>query len=316
MRIKYSIIRLKILFTIIILMGTILFIILNGGIKPQTLGSKNLLNESGLSEDSISAAYIMENETNVMISLNKTVNNVMEAQNILNLSTGGWNFTSTTLSFENIHFNETTVIEDTHSGSWKKIFDGNSLNEMWAQEYKLPSNHCQLLNISLYIGHQRNYRLWVNVFNATGGSGEADTVPDELIASSDEILVSGGPPTIEEYINFPFSESIILNTSDTVNHSFFLILAGINLESPSKGEIHWEYADDDGEDYGNALLWSGADWSLDPFDFLSNVSVKEIIFPESVNMKVNDTISSKINVSNGFVPGSGYVTFSSFVDKS
>ncbi|MHA2013482.1 MAG: hypothetical protein ACTSWG_14025 [Candidatus Helarchaeota archaeon] len=302
-------------FIIIYILSFIILLSINNSPKFKSFHYNNLIYKSGLSSYSINGHYTAENITDAVLSLNLSSHYFKKTMDYIDLNTENWNFTGTSLFFSNIHNNETVSIEQSSSGSGKEILNKFGISEIWAQQFILPSNHCQILNLSLFIGHIGVYNLWIEIFNSTPGSGLADPIPDSKIASSDQYYISTDN-TINEWLTFNFSQQIILNSSDTSNNSFYLILTGNPIEGPKRSVI-WYYNNDlPGDDYGNALFLNGLNWEWNAIDFMSIVSVKKIFYPSAINLSINYSKLSFMPVSDLSNPGIGTVSFSRFIPNS
>ncbi|TFF88892.1 MAG: hypothetical protein EU549_02160, partial [Promethearchaeota archaeon] len=307
-----SMIRLIIIISIIVCFS-LSILLSKPGLKGSNYNEMELVNNRGLSENTVDAVYTVENETNAIFSLNKTKIDGMTANNYLQIDTEDWNFTGTMLYFEDIHYNEIITVENNSIGNTKQILNKQGYVQRWAQEFELPSNHCKLINLSLYLYHEGPFNLWVEIYNSTAGSGDADPIPDTLIYITEETAVEGSPAQYD-WVLFNFPELAILNTSHTVGDSFYFILNGMFLGGP-KGSIEWEYADDSNGDYGNALQWTDPLWSWDSIDFLANIGVMEIFNPEEINMQVNETIVDYKDVKTTGI-NSGEVSITNFITNS
>jgi hypothetical protein len=139
-----------------------------------------------------------------------------------------------------------------------------------------------------------------------------------LVCTSETKTVSSGISPESSWIEFLFNNEF-LNASTTQNDTFFIVLNGSLNSGFLTPFVKWGYAlddtGDDMEDAGDAVKKEGSNWELFAYDLQSKVYVTEIFYPEDIQMRVNDTIDSYIDVKNNGL-GKGIVSLSKSIINS
>ncbi|TFF89115.1 MAG: hypothetical protein EU549_01730 [Promethearchaeota archaeon] len=265
-------------------------------------------------------SYYAENQTLATLTCNKTQLSLgkLQTNKTIELNTYGWNFTGTTLGFYNIQRENTLVIESANDG-FIEVFNEGAYSA-WGQGFTPDENYNNLTEIKLNLKYHGKYDLFIEIYSATENYDRSHLVPNNLLYTSENTTVNSilFPTTNSESF---FFNNEFLNTSKTKNDTFFMVLNGELISSILTSYVKWGYADDgiddEVEDGGDAVNYgsTGQGWQLYPIDLQSNVSVTELFYPEDINMQVNDTSTSYLDVKN-LKLGMGYVSFSKQIFNS
>ncbi len=254
-----------------------------------------------------------ENNTNAVLTCNKTQSFLGRTPHLIKINTYNWNFTATKLGFFGISQNYTLIVEDI-AEDHNNIFQEDVYDE-WAQGFSLNAQFSRINKIGLYLQYRGKYDLWVEVYNATD-TGDLSLEPDKLLMKSETVTIENLFNAKSEFIIFNFQSNKIINNSETCDNTFFIILNGTKTGG-IYAFVEWWYADDEkGIDNGDALEYKNNRWELNSIDYYSIINLTQLFFPEDINMKINDSATTTIDVLNGASPGRGHVSFSKFIPNS
>ncbi|MBD3227603.1 MAG: hypothetical protein GF329_05380 [Candidatus Lokiarchaeota archaeon] len=258
--------------------------------------------------------YRRDNTTKVLLNANNTQEFSGTTNTSIIIDNKDWNFSAITLDVYDIWRIQSQVIENEYD-EYGSIYESDSGKNTLAQGFNLSAKYCELSEVEVRLAFRGSHTFFIRIFNATYNG--TDYIPDTEVSVSNQIGLSSvfGDSGVR---TLTFNGDI-LNKSESEGGIFFFLPDG----SFSSGGfftpyVRWAYDPDSGNgDSGSGYLKiSSNNWLEYTIDFYSILEFTEFIFPEDVNMQVNNTNSGYIPISNSNLPGEGKISFSRSINKT
>jgi len=292
------------------------YIIQNSETNKKEVDTNNLhVNSNEIDPIGSSISYqnfYSENETEAVLNCTTMQVSYGKTNNSIFINTYNWNYTDGLFLFSNISKNYTEIIED-NDEERVSVFTENTL-EVWTQEFEINKEYVMIEKIELYLRYRGIYNLWIEIYNATEVAGNSQ--PDKKIFQSEitEIDFEFGGGEISEWVNFNFSD-VTLNNSRTYQNTFYISINGTKRVGFLTYVEWWYESDSNGEDSGDVYHYFNGSWIKFDIDLNAILHMRNIYSPEDINMRVNNTASTFVNVKNGARPGKGYINITRFINS-
>ncbi|MBS7288612.1 MAG: hypothetical protein KIH01_07685 [Candidatus Freyarchaeota archaeon] len=198
-----------------------------------------------------------------------------------------WGILNTTLTINNITAPNATIKIGERPGEIgsRLIY---TIQFMCAASFTISTESAKLYNVSVYIDVHRppsppDKNLVAEICNATwDANNQRPTVGDNIYTAY--VLINS---TFRGWVTFDFSSSPTLNSSDTVNNTFFIVLRGGQFSTLI---CYWLYvADDETYDESYSYTYMGS-WSFESIDFRMRLVLDPgPVYPSEVGLRVNRT---------------------------
>ncbi|MEM2469199.1 MAG: hypothetical protein QW225_11640 [Candidatus Jordarchaeales archaeon] len=240
-----------------------------------TLPTKNTATITGQGADTNATLIITGNTTSPGQADTESGFNIPCPQN--------WGILNTTLTITNITAPSATIKTGERPGNTSS--QEISVNTLLAMSFRIPTDTVNLNQVSIYINPSSSITLSVAktitlyVANASFNESSGFPEPGSAVLAQANLPVPGS----EGWLNFSFS-SVILNSSNTYDKTFFVLVEG----SVDK-VAYWAYVEDDSNNNdGYAYIKPPSKpWNYMPVDFKMRVVVEPgLVYPSEVDLKV------------------------------
>ncbi|MHA1268236.1 MAG: hypothetical protein ACTSPY_00495 [Candidatus Helarchaeota archaeon] len=291
-----------------------LFHIINNTMNDKINDTNEIMKRNGINQLNLSNTYeklYSTNRTEALLNCSIRQKFSGQTNNSIIINTQNWNYTNGLFLFGNISSSYTELIEILATDK-VTVFSEEVLS-LWTQAFSISNDYVKIDDIELYLRYRGEYDLWIDIYNATKVTGRAR--PDSIIFKSQITNVDfQSSEGISEWVSFNFINRTLYRIK-TYDNTFFISLNGVK-KTGFLSYVEWWYdLDSNGVDAGSVYYYQSGSWISLGVDLDSILYLGILYYPNDVNMKINDTSSTYVNVLNGPNPGNGYINITRFIDN-